>query len=211
VPGERRPDLLRARVERGEHGIGTAVPLVPPRPVGQEDQGAEDRGRYPGPQVRRGVDALPPGKHPDDVGVTVVHVAQVGGEQRRRAVDQPGDEQVSRGHRIISGDRPQRLGERVAQRGQRLLGRGPGRQLPQQRVRPVPGEGQRQVLLAREVPEERALGDVNGIGDLPHRGVLVSLGVEQLQGSADQRLPGLPFLPLPARRGRHVLQHPPML
>lgn len=51
MPGERRTDLVRAGVERGEHGVGTAIALVAPRAVGQEDEGAEDGGGDPRPQV----------------------------------------------------------------------------------------------------------------------------------------------------------------
>ena len=47
-----------------------------------------------------------------------------------------------------------------------------------------------ELVLGREHPEDRALGDPGGLGDQPGRDVPAVL-VEQRQGDGDQRLPPL--------------------
>ena len=204
MTGERRGDLVGARVERGEHRLDGAA-RVAPFPVGGDEQAAEHRGDAARAQVRDGVDALALGEHPGDLVVTFVHVAQVRGQQRWRALDQLHDRQVDRVPRRVARlfDEPgDGRVQRVAQRDERRLLRRPRVQLAHERVGVVLGERQRQVFLVREVPEERALGHVNRVGDLADGRLLVALGDEQRERGVNQGVAGLPLLPLPPLRLR---------
>ena len=60
--------------------------------------------------------------------------------------------------------------------------------------------GHHDVDLGVEVAEERALGDVGGVGDLLDGGRVVALALEQVEGGADDRVAGLRLLALPAAR-----------
>jgi hypothetical protein len=62
-----------------------------------------------------------------------------------------------------------------------------------------PGHEESGLLLAREVAEEGALRDVDGLGDLVDGGLLVALGGEQFEGGAQQCVPGTGLLALAQR------------
>ena len=69
-------------------------------------------------------------------------------------------------------------------------------------------DGEGDVLLAGEVAEEGALGDVDGVDDLVDGRRLVALLREELEGGADQGVPGALLLALTQSRSVAV---PPSL